>query len=424
MTDKPQDFDNQEGEEQTSSVNEEHSTEQVQEEPLAEDADVKAQVEADLAALKEQQEELSETVDDTDATIEEVEDVATTIEAEAEDILDTVEEEAIVATEAIAEEVEPIIEATKEEIPAPIVEEVAMPYVAPREDKATVVEFDVPQKEEKAPRKSSGFFGGIKNIILDVWTWKNVGIWAIFLVVSFWILTTSLGMYTRHGESTVVADFKGKDVLDAKTQAEAAGFILVVSDSIYDVSIPEGIIFEQFPAPESAVKEGRTIYVKCGGKPAKLRLPTFEGNYNYTNYTKRLSYAPYNMRTGMVKEKKFDAILEENTILTIYHEGKEITEKDLKRGVEVTQGDSLSFVVSTRISDYVPIPNLVCKTYSEANFLLTSNSLSVGTVEGEVDNKNSAYVWKQFPSYKPGKTITRGTPVELYLQATPPDDCE
>lgn len=417
MTEQPHNLEDQSDETQPLLDNEQDGDDAVVEQSDA--LDIEAQVQADLEAMKNAADGV-----EGDA-IEQIEFVAETKEIVEEEVVEEVEEEILIDKIEEVKEDKKIGDIIKEE--APQVEEVAPAYIPQATQKSPVVEFDVPQTEV-ATKKSSGKIGRIieilKDFVMASSTWKNIGVWIGFLAFAFFLLTMYLSVYTRHGESTVVADFKGKDVKEAKAIASDAGFNLVVSDSIYDINIPEGIIFEQFPSPESAVKEGRTIYVKCGGKPAKLRLPTFEGNYNYTNYSKRLSFAPYNIRTGMVKEKKFDAILEENTILKILHGDKEITEKDLKKGVEIEQGDTLSFVVSTRISEFVPIPNLVCKTYSEASFLLTSSSLVLGEVDGEVENKSSAYVWKQYPSYKPGKTVTRGTKVELYLQTAVPDDCQ
>jgi len=82
-------------------------------------------------------------------------------------------------------------------------------------------------------------------------------------------------------------------------------------------------------------------------------------------------------------------------------------------------------VVSDRRGGTVDIPNLICKTYSEASFLLTGNKLKIGnvTLDKTVTDESTAYVKRQNPVYAPSLSLGVGTPIDLILTQNPPADC-
>lgn len=96
----------------------------------------------------------------------------------------------------------------------------------------------------------------------------------------------------------------------------------------------------------------------------------------------------------------------------------------IRRGVKVPKGATLEFVITERITNEVAIPNLVCKRYDAADFLISTSNLVVGQVFGDVADRSNAYVYKQDPPYVSGKMIRKGESINLYLSSSLPRACK
>lgn len=248
-----------------------------------------------------------------------------------------------------------------------------------------------------------------------------IGIMAM-LTAAFLVTKWSLNWYTRHGESIQVPDYVGMDMRDAARKAEKQNFKLVAIDSFFDSSKRPNTIYQQEPKPMQRAKEGRTIYVsKYRAQADSVLLPSLvSAGYNYDQYTLKLRRLDVK---ASIKERVFDSKQEENSILHFYFNGRKITDELLRRGVKVPKGSSLEFVITERITNQVPLPDLICKRYDEASFLLSSSSLVLGRVIGGTGNESSAYIYKQEPEYLPGQMIEKGSSISIYLTLTRPDGC-
>ncbi|RMF23322.1 MAG: PASTA domain-containing protein [Bacteroidetes bacterium] len=241
----------------------------------------------------------------------------------------------------------------------------------------------------------------------------------LFLMTNWW-----LRCYTRHGEALELTDFVGMKLERARQVAKRHHFTLVVNDSIWMEGQPPGVILSQVPKAGQYVKEYRKVYVTITKQqPDLVRLPLLkESSYDYNIYSKNLNRK--NIRTR-IRERVFDNKQAENTILFLYHEGKKITEQDIAEGYEVPMGSVLEFVVTERTSQMVELPDLLCMTFDEAQFLLTASDLEIGLIHDDdtVYDRTNAYVWKQVPSFEPGRMVERGTRVELFLTQVRPGAC-
>ncbi len=245
-----------------------------------------------------------------------------------------------------------------------------------------------------------------------------LGLIALLLLVSFFWMSS----YTLHGESLQVPSFMNMNIDDAINQANNQNLKVVVNDSIWSADKPAGTVLEQSPKPLSKVKEKRTIYLTITKFQAEEKLlPTLAGNDNYNYYARRLKQLKVNLK---VRSKQFSNKLEENTILYLYVDDKKISASDLKKGVKVPQGATVEAVVTTRGGARVSIPNLICKKYSEAEFIIGGSQLSISVIkDGTVKSLEDAYVWKQSPSPSNGKTLTVGSTIDVYVKKRPPADC-
>ena len=241
------------------------------------------------------------------------------------------------------------------------------------------------------------------------------------LAVLYVVLALVLRLFTHHGSSLQIQDFTGMQVAIAQEKARAGKLELVVTDSIFSVDETPGIVLTQYPKPFSRIKKNRSVYVTVNSSsPPPVILPSLVGTYDYGQYTRKLQRLGIKYR---LIEKRFDAKLEENTILFVYFNGKEVSDEELRQGFKIPKGSTVDFIVSERKSNLVSIPDLRCKTYNQAVFVLNSMGLDIGQILGDVADYNYAYVYKQDPSPTEALTASLGTRVNLYLSDTLPDDC-
>ncbi|MBK7869642.1 MAG: PASTA domain-containing protein [Saprospiraceae bacterium] len=268
----------------------------------------------------------------------------------------------------------------------------------------------------------------VKKIANSIWDFlkspiflKNFIAWAGLMLILIFGVNLLLKLYTRHNESVQVGNYIGMSVDEAIRRARDRSFRIVVIDSIDRMGERPGAIIAQDPVPLSRVKQKRRIYVTIVKSiPDNVPLPDLVGSYNYEQYTKKLDLLDIRYK---IRDREFDSKLEENTILYFYYNDRKITDADLRNGVEVPRGSTLEFVVTERSTGYVEIPDLVCKTYEAAQFLISTNNLAIGNIYGEVGDLNSAYVWKQEPAYEPGQMIRMGEQISLYLTEERPASC-
>lgn len=263
------------------------------------------------------------------------------------------------------------------------------------------------------------FFSQVGGFLFSPFFLKNLILLISFGVLLLLLTNWMLKLYTHHGESLEVHSYVGMQLNDAEKMARSRSFQIVISDSIFRVDQPPNIVLEQYPAPFSRVKEDRRIYLTVTSSTApKVALPPLEGAYNYEAYRRKLLRLDIE---STIRERQYDNKLEENTILYLYHDGRKITESDLRRGVKVPKGSTVEFVVTERLTDQVPAPDLICKRYQEASFLITATNLVMGQVYGDVQDQNSAFIYQQDP--EPGVMMRMGEQIDIYLSSRRPRRC-
>lgn len=279
--------------------------------------------------------------------------------------------------------------------------------------------------EEPESKKKRGIWFQIKAFFTSQVFLRNLGAVAVLLLLLFFFLNMGLRVYTKHGDSMQLEDYQGLLLDDARRKAKAKNLKMEVISTSFQPGKRANEIFAQYPEPLSNVKEDRTVFVSIyQDKGKEVILPDFtEGGDDIDNYRRELGKRKIRL---LVKDRKFDAKLQEGTILYLLIDGEKITNTQLRQDkVTVAEGEAVEAVVSTRTSSIVEAPKLVCRTFDEAQFHIRGNNLVLGKVYGGTDgNRDSYFVWKMEPSYAPGKMIPKGTQINLYLTATKPDNCE
>lgn len=104
------------------------------------------------------------------------------------------------------------------------------------------------------------------------------GMIIVLIIVSI-AVWKGLDIYTRHGESIVVPDVKGKLEGDARYVLTQARLVTVVVDSAYNKQLPAGCVVDQTPRGGNRVKSGREIYLVVNAAHSRtLAMPDIADN--------------------------------------------------------------------------------------------------------------------------------------------------
>lgn len=84
-----------------------------------------------------------------------------------------------------------------------------------------------------------------------------------------------LDAWTLHGQYKTVPDVKGRPFDSALQVLQLEGFVVELSDSIYDRNSSPGTVVEQNPKENNKVKPGRTVYLTINAfSPKNVTLPS------------------------------------------------------------------------------------------------------------------------------------------------------
>jgi len=283
---------------------------------------------------------------------------------------------------------------------------------------------------DKIPASTSDFRERLKKVGLEIAAFfssllflKNFAMMAAtvsgLLLLTFWWMQC----YTNHGESLQVEDYTGLSVQEAIRAAKSRSFRIEISDSVFIPKERPNLVIEQDPKPLSRVKKNRTIYLTITKSEGDMvSLPSLVGVYDYDQYAKKLRMMDMEPR---ILERQINNQYSENTILHFYYNDQKVTQDDVSRGFKVPKGSVLEFVVTEKGTMEVGIPNLVCREYRAAEFLLNSLELTVGIVNADasVTDQASAFVYRQVPGYQPNTSVRTGQQIDLYLTQSRPEGC-
>ncbi len=238
------------------------------------------------------------------------------------------------------------------------------------------------------------------------------------LFLLFLMTTTWLKCYTDHGEALHMPNYVGKNLLEIKDIAKKKGFVIVV-DSAYQQGLAPLTITDQHPVAESLIKEKRTVYLTVIRKGIQMvQLPEFNDEAKLFIKNLKSLDVVYNHRLEM------DTRVAEGTLLDINYKEKSILDQ-LKDGSmeKVPAGSKLTLIISEKGYGQTKVPNLVCKTTSEAQLILENLSLNENIIrDATTSDKSTAYVWWQDPAA--GSSIRFGSQVKIKIMQNIPDGCE
>lgn len=255
-----------------------------------------------------------------------------------------------------------------------------------------------------------------------------IGIALLSFVLLFWLILPS---YTRHNESIEVPDIKGLSVKNAERQLKSRKLRLVVTDTIYNAKRNPGIILKQSPEANSRVKPNRSIYLTVNANSA----PPVNIYYNEIigrplNFVEK-KFKALGLKIGQLKYVDGGG---ENTVAAAYTKDKTLIFKEAdpskgerrpKQPYQLKQGDKVDLeLYKGKDSGKKLVPDLSCKTFSEAEFIIKGNAFYLGTVSygpNIIDTMN-AYVVRQSPSA--ASRASMGAGIDIWLLAEKPEVCQ
>jgi beta-lactam-binding protein with PASTA domain len=171
---------------------------------------------------------------------------------------------------------------------------------------------------------------------------KHLALATVSLVIVLWALFKLLGVYTHHGETAEVPDFKGKAIaeLDNFVKDKNVGFTII--DSVYSPQEKPGIVIKQDPEAKSMVKHNRIIYLYVTSTQApQMAMPKL---VDRSTRQAVFMIESYGLKVGKITEIAGDC---KGCVLKQYFNGKEIMPGDA-----IKKGSKIDLSVGKKEEDY------------------------------------------------------------------------
>ena len=195
------------------------------------------------------------------------------------------------------------------------------------------------------------FFVFIKSKVF----FKHILIAIVSLVVVLWSLFKLLGVYTHHGETAVVPDFKGKLITELDNFIEGKNVRYTIIDSIYEPKEKSGMVIKQEPEANSEVKHNRIIYLYVTSTQApQIVMPKL---VDRSTRQAVFMIESYGLKQGTITEIEADC---KGCVVKQLFNGKEIL-----AGEAIKKGSKIDLLVGKKEGDYVVTPSDSASTDSE-----------------------------------------------------------
>ena len=248
--------------------------------------------------------------------------------------------------------------------------------------------------------------------------WVNLLAAIILIFLIGFLFLKSLSWFTNHGSYLKVPSVTGKKVDDAIKYLEDQGFDVIITDSVYNDSLPLNTVKKQLPDAGATVKVNRTVFLNIN--PAMLPLvemPKLEG-LSIRFALDRL--AKIHFRLG---DTTYSPDFMKGSVLEQNYNGNKILP-----GARLRWGSAVSLVIGGGLAEVqILVPDLIGHTLSEAKRELDSKGITLAAVlaTGSISDTLKSFVYKQNPEVRDeeGKLnfIQPGQTMDLWISSTPPE---
>lgn len=221
---------------------------------------------------------------------------------------------------------------------------------------------------------------------------------AVVVVIAGLIgLGSMLGWFGGTDEITVPS-FVGKTLEQAQAEAEIIGLVIEEGDLVYSLDQEEGLIASQNPVEGAKVSEGKVITVNISKGKKDGVVPKIEG-MDYEEAKAYLESFGFKMGPGVTVESHLPKGV--------------IVSQSIPYGTSAKSGTEINVEISDgKGKEMVKVPNLIGKTPSEANSLLSAAGLSTNgnVIYEEVEDMAQNLVFWQ--SVAAGTEVEKGSTVD------------
>jgi beta-lactam-binding protein with PASTA domain len=242
---------------------------------------------------------------------------------------------------------------------------------------------------------------------------KVLGTNLLVLIIIVVLIITGVSLVlkntTRHGESLTVPDITGLKMEDAERVLAEKKLKFIITDSMFFEDKPKNSVLDQNPSPQSKVKEGRIVYIVLNSNKAPLvNMPNL---IDVSLRQAQVMLQSVGLKTGRLIYKPDIA---QNVVLEQLYGNQ-----SLAAGTKVPKGSTIDLVLGDGLGAVdVSLPDLTGMTLEEAGNLLSSSSLTIGSVvyQGPIKDSASAKVFKQTPTFADRVMVGAGQSIDLFLK--------
>jgi beta-lactam-binding protein with PASTA domain len=244
-------------------------------------------------------------------------------------------------------------------------------------------------------------------IIKDKKLYKHLLLSIITLVFLFLGWLKYLDYYTMHGKYIKVPDFNNILITQLDSVVEANNIRYVIIDTIFDRSRVKGIVINQDPDPSTNVKKNRKIYLTINSlQSEKVTFPDI--------YDLSLQQAIRKLKNNGLEVGKLEyrANIATNKVLDY-----KVNSIKVEIGQVLYEGTIVDLIIGKGLSaERVIVPNLIGLTRMEANIIVKSISLNIGSeIFTSAEDSAFAVIYKQFPIGNDHNTLNIGSAIDLFF---------
>jgi serine/threonine-protein kinase len=199
---------------------------------------------------------------------------------------------------------------------------------------------------------------------------------------------------------TTIPNVVGMNDQEAIEMLENQGFETAIGDTSYGLEYPKNTVFLQRPKAGDVVKEGRRIFLFVSGGEKIVYVPMLKGK---SILDAKFALERIGLKLGRV-----------NRIPSSKPEDM-IFDQEYVAGTRLLQGEIVGITVSAgRGGGSVLVPDLIGKSLSEAQLILSENDLIVGKINYQASaTLLPNTVLDQYPSS--GNKLNPGDEVDLFV---------
>lgn len=241
--------------------------------------------------------------------------------------------------------------------------------------------------------------------------WLNIGIIILAGVFFVFLVFFSIKVYTRHGHSFPLPDFKGLTEYQFQNLIKKNDLRYLIIDSVYLDDAPKGTVIEQVPKAGELVKKNRNIFFTINAwSDEQVLIPDLK---DYSLRNAKVVLESFGLKTG-----ELIYIPSEYANLVL---GQHLNGKPVEPGTMATKGTAIDLLIGRGLgSELTSIPNLKGLDRTVAEQVTQSVYLYLGAViydETVVTTEDSlkAFVWRQIPASKSGAMLNVGASIDIWL---------